>query len=1033
MGRDSAAAPPVVHLHAHSYFSLLDGASSPEALAHRVAELGQDALALTDWGLYGAVLFARACRSVGVRPLHGAEIALTDGRHLTLLCRDATGWRSLCRLLTRAQLEGRKGHAPVRPELLADNAAGLICLSGCRHGAVAAPLLVGDTAGAWRAARWLQGVFGDDLWIELPRHRLPGERLLTHRLARLAGRLGAGTVASANVHYATPEQAPLADVLACVRAGTTLRAARSRRHNDRYHLADGAELRARFADLPEALANTALVAQRCTFALDFGRHVFPAVPLPAGRTPERHLRALCRAGVTERYADGDPAAWRQAIRQLDDELGVIADLGLAPYFLFVHDVVRHARERGIAHQGRGSAAGSVVSYALGIARVDPLAHGLLFERFLSRERGTPPDIDLDVSHERREELIQYVYRTYGEAQVAMACTFQRYHLRGAVRDLGKVLGLPAPLLATRSARVRHGLDDTLEQAVAAVAGDGAPDSPLWRTFIALATALVGVPRHVGLHNGGLVVTAGPLGELVPLERAAKPGRVAVQFDKESLELAGLIKLDLLGNQGLDLVHEAVELAARHEGRRLDLARLPLDDPAVYDLLRRADTIGCWQVESRAQQQFLPLHAPRSFGDLVNQISIIRPGPIQSGMVHPYLRRRTGEEAVSYPHPLLEPVLRATLGVILFQEDVLEVARVLAGFSLGKADELRRALRSQRGQEQLAALHERFLAGARATGVEEAAAIEVWRQLAAFAEYGFPRSHAVAFARLAYETAYLKLYHPLPFFAARLNAVPGGFYPPAVVVGDARRHGVTVLGPDLARSEYRCTIEGGAIRLGLRYVRGVAEATGASLVAERDRGGAFRDLGDLCRRCHRFLPPEAIAALIGAGACDPWGQPRRHLLWSLPAAWRAATGLPLPVAPVDLPEETTLERLASEGWATGLPLGGHVMATQRAALDGLGVLPLAALAGVPAGRRVTVAGRVVIRQQPPTARGAVFVTLEDEGALANLTFSPAAYRRCRERLHAAPLLLATGQVQRRGRAVNLQVAEVEPWWPQPMQR
>ena len=1035
------------HLHCHSYYSFLDGVSSPLALAERAAAIGQGALALTDWsGVYGAVPFALACRSVGVRPIFGAEIALAadggqPGRHLTLLVKDAEGWSSLCRLLTTAQLAGEKGRAPVAPESLAAHSRGLLCLSGCRHGVVAVPVLAGDEAGALRAAHRLRDIYGDNLWIESPRNELADDRLLTARLAALADRLGLGLVATANVHYATPEEGRLADVVACVRAGTTLAAARHLRPNHCHHLADGAEMAARVADCPGAVANTALVAARCHFDLALGRHTFPAVAVTPGEpvadapatvaTPGERLRALCREGLTARYAGGDADLWRRAARQLDHELGVIADLGLAPFFLVVWDVVRFARGAGIPHQGRGSAAGSVVAYSLGIARVEPLSNNLLFERFLSRERASLPDIDIDFGHARREEVIQYLYATYGAEHTAMACTFQTYHTRGAVRDVGKALGVPATALEAVAKRVRQRLDDSLAEAVAAVVGAEASRAPLWRHLVALCAALVGVPRHVGLHNGGMVVSGPPLGALVPLERAAMPGRTAVQWDKESLESAGLIKLDVLALQSLDLADGAARLVREWEGVALDLDRLPPTDAATYDLLCRADTVGCFQVESRAQMQFLPLHRPRTFASLVAQISIIRPGPVQGGMVHPYLRRRAGEEPVAYPHPSLEPVLRDSLGVVLWQEQVLEIARTLAGFSLGEGDELRRAMGSARSPERMAALRERFVAGAARQGVGEAIAGEVFRQIEGFASYGFPRAHATAFARLAYETAYLRAHHLAAFTAARLNATPGGFYSPGVIVGDARRHGVRVLGPDLARSDHRCTLErdaGGemAVRLGLRFVRGLAEETGAALVAARHRGGPFADLADLCRRARGLMSPQAVTALIAGGACDGWGEPRRQLLWALPSTWRKATGLPLPVTPVTLPDESPVERAAGERWATGLPVGLHPVATQRAALAARGVLPVAALADTPEGATVVVAGMVAVMQAPPTAKGVMFITLEDETGLGNLVLAPVTVRRCRAALHAAPVVLATGRVQRRGATVNVQVTEVAPW-------
>lgn len=1035
-----------IHLHTHSYYSFLDGVSSPETLARRAAELGQPALALTDWhGLYGAIEHRDACERARIRPLYGAEIALQgddgdDGPigHLTLLVEDADGWRSLCRLLTAGQLAGRKGSPLVTTAMLVANTEGLICLSGCHRGAVAAPLLAGDDEGAWRAARWLREHFGDDLWVELPLNEREDDRTLARRLAVLADRLGVGVVATANVHYATPADAPLADVLACIRAGVTLEEARGLRPNSCHHLADRAEMLARCRDQPEAVANIARVAERCAFALDFGRHVFPAVMLPPGidgstPTADEHLRSLCCVGLTDRYAAGDPALWRRAATQLDRELAVIARLDLAGYFLLVHDVVRFAREREIPHQGRGSAAGSVVSFSLGISRVEPLGNRLLFERFLSTERGSLPDIDIDFGHLRREEVIQYLYQKHGAAHVGMACTMQRYGLKGAVRDVGKALGIPPTTLDAVGKRVRQRLDDTLIQAVAAIVGDAALSVPRWTWFVALCERLVDTPRHLGLHNGGVVVTGPPLGELVPLERAAMAGRVVTQFDKESLERAGLIKLDVLSLQALDMVQETVRLIHEHEGIGIDLDRLPSDDPATYDLICDADTIGCFQIESRAQMQFLPLHQPRDFPSLVAQISIIRPGPLQGGMVHPYLRRRAGEEPVTYPHPLLEPVLRDTLGVVLYQEQVLEVARALAGFSLGAGDELRRAMGSQRSKDRMLALRAQFVAGAAANGVPEATAEEVFHQIEGFASYGFPRSHATAFARLTYETAYLRRHHLACATCARLNAQPGGFYHPAIIVGDARRHGVPILRPDIAASAYDCTIERDAgadgrlsVRLGLRYVRGLADTTGRALVEERARGGPYRDLAALCRRGRGFLTPEVVAALVMAGACDGWGIARRQLLWALPATWHNATGLPLPVRAVPLPQETLPERVAGEAWATGLPLTAHLLAALRPALTRAGVLPIAALADAREGAIVTVAGLAVVAQAPPTANGAVFLSLEDEGGLANAILSPAVALSQRAALHAAPVLLVAGRVQRRGATVNLLVQRIEPW-------
>ncbi|HET8628263.1 MAG TPA: DNA polymerase III subunit alpha, partial [Thermomicrobiales bacterium] len=974
-----------VHLHCHSAFSFLDGCAQPEELAAAAAGHGQEALALTDWaGLHAAPAFARACRAAGVRPLHGAEVAVPGLGHLTLLVRDKEGWRSLCRLLTAAQLAGRKGQAPVAWEVLARHRAGLLCLSGCRHGALAAPLLAGDEDGASANARRLLALFGADLVVEIPRNRVAGEGPLGRRLAALADALGVPYVATANVHYVAEADGAVAEVLAAIRAGTTLDPERQRRPNHHFALAAEAEMAARCADLPAAVGNTALVAARCDFTLAFERHVFPAVEVPPGETADGRLRALCRAGLTARYADGDPELWRRAVARLDAELTTIAGLGYAPYFLFVREVVAHARSRGIRCQGRGSAAGSLVAYCLGISRVEPIANRLLFARFLSAERASPPDIDVDFMHRGRDDVLAWIYARWGAGdRVAMACTYQCYHERGAARDIGKALGIPHPALAALGRRLRRGQDASLAAAVEAVAGAGAAQRAPWATLLALVPRLVGLPRHLGLHNGGVVASGVPLSDLVPLERAAKAGIVVTQWDKEGLEEAGLVKLDVLGLQALDLVDAACRLVGDGRGGPLDLDGLPLDDPAVYELLRRADTVGATQVESRAQMALLPLMQPTAFRDIVAAISLIRPGPVQAGVVRPYLRRRGGREPATYPHPSLEPILSDSYGVLLWQEQVLEVAQALAGFTGGEGDELRRAMGSARSRQRMAALEARFLSGAAANGVDAATAAGVFAQIAAFAGYGFCRAHAAAFARLAYECLWLRAHHPTAYTCARLNAQPGGFYPPAIVVGDARRRGVAILGPDLARSAYDCTLEGGAVRLGLRYVRGVAETTGARLVAERDRRGPFRDLADLCRRAHRFLPPDAATALIAAGACDGWGGRRRDLVWALPAAWRAATGLPLPAAPVALPLATPAERLAGELWATGIPLSGHPLALERPALAARGVTPLAALASAPPGREVAAAGLLVILQRPPTAHGVAFATLEDETQIGNL--------------------------------------------------
>lgn len=561
MGHDAIRSDSFVHLHVHSAFSFLDGASPPEDLVARAAALGQGGLALTDWcGVYAAPPFAAACAEHGIRPIFGAEVDVTGLGHLTLLVRDRAGWRSLCRLITAARERWGKGHAPVAWESLVRHHEGLLCLSGCRHGALSGSLLSGDEAGAWSAARRLRDLFRDDLWVEIARNRVAGEGLLGRALAGFAARLGVGVVATANVHYVEPGDGPAADLLACVREGTTLPTAKHLRSNHTYHLASAAEMATRFRDLPEAFGNTLVVAERCTFELRFGRHQFPAVPIPVGRTPDEELRARCRAGLTERYAGAGAARWQAARQRLDEELGVVERLGLANYFLVVHDVVRFAAAQGIAHQGRGSAAGSIIAYSLRVSRVEPIGQGLLFARFLNEARANAlPDIDIDFASARREEVIQHLFATYGQAATAMTITFHQYHRQGAVADAGKALGLPRPLLAALARRLRRGLDPDLSAAIQAVAGPGAAATRPWAALVALVPRLIGLPRHQGIHNGGVVIVAGELADCCPIEPATMADRQVLQWDKDGLEQLDLVKLDVLGLQALDLIAEASRL------------------------------------------------------------------------------------------------------------------------------------------------------------------------------------------------------------------------------------------------------------------------------------------------------------------------------------------------------------------------------------------------------------------------------------------------------------------------------------------
>ena len=1068
-----------VELHCHSYYSLLDGASSPEALVERAAALGYPALALTDHdGLYGAVRFWRAARERGLKPIIGAEVsveipptqagppraadpgstpktpAARRADHLLLLAQDRRGYANLSRLISHAHLalpgkagphEGAPGGAgspTLSLEDLAAHAAGLVCLSGCRRGTVPRALLGGDTAGARQAAGQLGEIFGHHFWLEVQRHYLADDIRLVARLAALARELDIGLVVANDVHYATREGQPLHDVLTCIRNHATLPQALAGgllHPNSERFLKSPWEMAVLFAAIPQAIRNTLVIAEQCDVSLDFSSQRLPAFPVPGGHTPASYLRYLCEAGLGRRF---DPIPAR-ARAQMDHELAVISGMGLAGYFLVVWDIVRFARERGIRCQGRGSAANSLVAYLLDITPVDPLRYNLLFERFLSGAAHTMPDIDVDFAADGREDVIQYVYERYGEEHVGMVCNVVTYRARLARREAAKALAFPTDVLD----RLPESLISTTESPNPEFPDTKPlhPDLP-WQLLSKLVQQLQGVPRHLSIHVGGMLITAAPLVEVVPLERAAMPGRVVVQWDKDSVEDAGLIKIDLLSLRTLGAVEEARRHVAELRGIDLDLDRLPMDDPAVYDLLQRADTVGCFQVESRAQAQMLPRLLPTRFEDIVVGVALIRPGPLQGGMVHPYLRRRqaarqgllpaaAGAEPVTYAHPSLEPILAETLGVIIFQEQVIRVAMAVAGLSPAEADELRRALGRSRSEEALVALQERFLEGALANGVERAAAQEIWQQVKGFAGFGFCKSHAAAFALVSYQTLYLKAHFPAEFFCALLNHQPMGFYPVEVLVGDARRHGVPILHPDVNLSRVDCVLEPSpspaaraptpatpSIRLGLRYVHGLGEAWQARVV-ERRQSSPFRSLGDFCRRTR--LPRALVENLIRAGAMDGLGHPRRDLLWQLGGLVYQVEGLDIevPLEEVDLPELGRAERLSWEYELLGLAPGDQVMSLYREALQAWGVLTSRELQARTDGEWVRVAGWAVVRQRPPTAKGHLFVTLEDEEGLINLIVRPHVYERYRGPLRSAPLLWVEGQLQRHGAALSVLVDRV----------
>ena len=1146
-------------LHCHSYYSLLDGASSPEALIDRAAALGMPCLAITDHdGLYGAVAFWRACRArtcvartarppsstqssrfqqpatSNVRPIIGAELTLAHGSHLTLLAETQAGYANLSRLISIGQLAGSKGNPRLAIEDVARHAGGLLCLTGCRQGAVAAAVLDGDAARARRAAGRLADIFGRDrTWVEVQRHWLPDDARLSAGLVAAAQGAGLPVVATNDVHYATPEGHRLRDVLTATRLNCSLDElparlppdAASAQASTEFYLKGEAEMVALFADLPQAIRETQVIAERCTHylsdhhlpdrprsngssstgpsvSLDFSQRRTPVFPprtaefaagLPAGETPFSYLYRLSHAGLVEKYRPVTPAA----LRQLSHELAVIQNAGLADYFLIVWDIVRFARSQNIRCQGRGSAAGSVVAYVLDITPVDPLEHDLLFERFLSDPgkhaegvrrspsdpgkhaegvrrspsdpNGAPrphhtPDIDIDFASDRRDEVVAYIYERYGVEHAAMVCNVNTYQWRSAVRDVARALGFRPEDVDRIAEWARENRPGTAQ-----LKEEGA-------LVLELAAQLIDTPRHLSVHAGGMLITAQPLVEVVPLERATKEGIVVAQWNKDSVEDAGLIKIDLLCLRTLDAISEACALIAQRHGAvpdagllRPDLDHLPLDDPAVYRLLAAGDTIGAFQVESRAQAQMLPRLKPARFEDLIVQVSIVRPGPIQGGMVHPYLRRRQGLEPVTYLHPSLEPVLRETLGVVIFQEQVLRVAMALARFTPGEADLLRRAMSRSRSAEAMTALRERFLAGAAANGVEPAIAGEIFRQLQGFATYGFCKSHAASFALIAYQTLWLKAHYPLEYTCALLNHQPMGFYAPEVVMGDAQRHGITILRPHVNLSEDACTIEGTSggnlqpsigprmLRLGLRYLHGLGVgATPVStlkacdgrlgrsrvLAARSSSDQPFISLADFCRRTR--LPRALIGDLIRAGALDgletsaggaPPGQvpgtsSRRRMLWLLGGIqYEEEQLVETPDIEADLPPLSEAEAMAWDYELMGLSPGDHPMRLARPALkslrlQGQGVLTTAELARRPAGQLAAVAGLVIVRQAPPTAKGHLFITLEDETGLANLIIRPDLYERRRAVLHRASALIVWGVTQRDGKASSLLVRDVK---------
>ncbi len=1019
-----------VELHATSAFSFLEAAGLPEALAEEAARLGQPALALLDRdGVYGAPRLYRACTRLGIAALVGAEVTLSDGGRLPLLVEDREGYRNLCRLLTRIKMRAPKGEGAATLDDLAEHAGGLVALTGGDESPVAARLTRGGATEARGFIERLVSIFGRfNVYVELQRHLQRDQEARNEWLSAQGGSLRLPLLAANSPRLTRRQDRPLLDVLTCIREHATLeQAGRRLAKNSERYLKSGAAMGRLFSDCPEAVANTGELALRLGFTLKNLGYQFPDYPLPPGEAPLGHLRALCERGARERYGTGPLAA--KARRQIARELDLIGRLDLAGYFLIVRDLVEFCRRSDILVQGRGSAANSAVCYALGITAVDPVGMELLFERFLSEERGEWPDIDLDLpSGDRREQVIQYVYERYGRLGAAMTANVITYRGRLAAREVGKALGLPAALIERLAGLVsdwEYREPGDVLTAHLAEAGCDLSDLSI-QHFARVWTAIQDLPRHLGQHSGGMVICQGRLDGVVPLEPATMPGRAVIQWDKDDCAALGIVKVDLLGLGMMALLQDALGMI-EERGGHVDLAHLPPDDPQVYAMLRKADTIGVFQVESRAQMATLPRLKPERFYDLVVQVAIIRPGPIVGDMVHPYLRRRAGREPVTVPHPALEPILARTLGVPLFQEQLLRMAMATAGFTGGEAEELRRALGFKRARRAMEEIDTKLRAGMARQGVTGETAEAIVRSITAFALYGFPEAHAASFALIAYASAWLKVHHPAAFYAALLNNQPMGFYHPATIVRDAARHGQEIRPMDVNFSGWLCSIEpDGSVRLGLRYARGLREEAGRLIERERKRR-PFPSVDDLVKRAG--LHHDELAQLARLGALGSLEPERRAALWEAERAARPRGPLyeeiPDAAEPSPLRPMTAAESLAADYEGTGLSLGPHPMEFHRARLARLGVARAADLAGLKNGAWVQVAGAVVVRQRPGTAKGFVFLNLEDETGLANVIVRPALFQRYRLMLVGEPFLRVAGTLQHQDGVISVRAERLAP--------
>ncbi len=1012
-------------LQVTSNFSFLHGASHPEELVARAAALGHEAIAITDRNTLAGVVRAHlAARETGIRLVVGARLDFSDAPSLLCLPMHRAAYGHLSQLITTGRRRAPKGECHLGLGDFLSRADGQIAI-------VLPPSRIHPSRNFPDHLRRIAAAMPGRCYLAAHNLLEGGDRRRIAAIEALGRDLGAPMVAANDVHYHEPERRDAQDAFAAIRHHCTVAKAGYRLFsNAERHLKPADEMTRLFDRWPDAVARTAEIARRCRFSLDELKYEYPDDEAPDGVPPQNHLENLTREGAENRYPvelypDGIPEAVRD---QLVHELSLIAELGFANYFLTVHDIVRFARSRGILCQGRGSAANSAVCYCLGITAVDPARMDLLFERFISAERGEPPDIDVDFEHERREEVIQYIYRKYGRERAALAATVIHYRARSALRETAKAMGLSRDvedaLAATVSGRRKGAVDDDHIRA------EGLdPAEPTLAHALRLARTITGFPRHLSQHVGGFVITRDRLDTLAPVANAAMEDRTTIEWDKDDLDALGILKVDILGLGMLSCIRKAFALLEDHHGRRIDLATVPAEDPAVYDMLCRADSIGVFQVESRAQMSMLPRLKPRTFYDLVIEVAIVRPGPIQGDMVHPYLRRRNGEETIDYPSEALREVLGKTFGVPLFQEQAMKIAIVAAGFTPSEADGLRRAMATFRRLGTIHTFRDKMIDGMLERGYERDFAERCFKQIEGFGDYGFPESHAASFALLVYVSSWLKCHYPAAFACALLNSQPMGFYAPAQIVRDARDHGVCVRPVDVNRSFWDCTLEdvegnGPALRLGLRQIKGFREDNAEKLVSVREAGNGrpFYDADDLWRRSG--LAPAALNRLAHADAFGSMGLSRRQAQWdvrrlpSSPLPLFAETGEGIHEPDTQLPEMAPGEEVSHDYASIRLSLKAHPLALLRDGLTADGIIPASRLADTENGKRIAIAGLVITRQRPGTASGVIFATLEDETGIANIIVWPKLFERYRKETLASKLLVVEGELQREGLVIHV---------------